>query len=166
MVDAMRVLGLLGSHEIDGPHEHAALGEPPLRGLAEGVGRVDDPGQAEVEHPDGPGAVEHEVARLDIAVDDPPSVGRLQAAGGLAHAIDRLADLHRPALCDDAVEVAPLDVVHDQEVHAAVLVGILRGHEVGMVQEASGLELAAEAHHGAPVPREGRREDLEGAHPT
>ena len=139
--------------------------EPAGGGLAERVGRVDDPGQAQVEHPDGPGVVEHEVARLDVAVDDPLGMRGLQPAGRLDQAVDRLVDRHRPALADDAVEVASLDVFHDQEMDAAVLVGVLRGDEVGVLEPAGGLDLAAEPHHAPAVARERRREDLQGADP-
>ncbi len=95
----------------------------------------------------------------------PSAWRRLQAAGRLDQAVDRLDDRHRPALADDAVEVAARDVVHHQEMHAAVLVGVLSGDEVGVPQAAGGLDLAAEPHHGLLVAREGGREDLQGADP-
>ena len=103
MVDAMRILGLFGSHVIDGPHVHAALGQPAGSGFAERVGGVDDAGQPKVEHADGPGVIEHEVARLDVAMDDPLGVGGFEPTGRLDQTIDGLRDRHRPALADDAV---------------------------------------------------------------
>ena len=53
-----------------------------------------------------------------------------------------------PPLADDAVEVAPLDVFHDQEVDAAVLVGVERGDDVGVLEPAGGLDLAPEPQDG------------------
>ena len=54
VVDAVGVVGLFGGHEIEGAHVHAALGQPAAGGLVEGVDGVDDAGQSQVEHADGP----------------------------------------------------------------------------------------------------------------
>ena len=133
-------------------------GQPAGGGFAEGVGRVDDPGQAQVEHAHGPGGVEHEVAGLDVAVDDPLGMGGFEPPGRLDQAVDGLGDRHRPALADDAIEVASFDVVHDQEMDAAVFVGIDGGDQVGVLEPAGGLDLAAKPHDGA-LGRERTREE-------
>ena len=133
------------------------------RCLAKWIGRVDDAGQPEVEDADRSGVVEHEVAGLDIAVDDSLGMGGLEPAGGLDDAVDRLRHGHRPAVADDAIEVAAFDVFHHQEMHAAIFVGIDGGHDVGMFQPAGGLDFAAESHDRLSVAGEGRRKDLESA---
>ena len=134
-------------------------------GFAEGIAGVDDPGQSQVQHSDRPGVVEHEVARLDVAVDNPQGMGGPEPAGRVNEAVDGLGDRHRAALADDAVEVAPLDVVHDQRNgRRDLLLGVLSGHEVGMLEAAGGLDLATKPHDGIAVARERRRQDLERAH--
>ena len=45
-------------------------------------------------------------------------------------------------MSDDIVQVAPLDVLHHQEVDAAVLVGVERGDDVGVLEPAGGLDFA------------------------
>ena len=54
VVDAVRIFGLFGSHVINGSHVRATLGQAAGNGLAEGIAGIDDPGQAQVEHADGP----------------------------------------------------------------------------------------------------------------
>ena len=108
----------------------------PPGGLAERIGGVDDAGQPEVEDADRSGGVEHEVAGLDIAVDDSLGMGGFEPAGGLDDAVDRLRHGHRPAVANDAIEVAAFDVFHHQEMNAAIFVGINSGHDVGMFQVA------------------------------
>ena len=70
MVDAVRVFGLFGSHVINASHVCVTLGQAAGNGLAEGIAGVDDPGEAQVEYTDCASAVEHEVAGLDIAMND------------------------------------------------------------------------------------------------
>ena len=88
MVDTVRIFGLLGGHVIDSPHVHTALGQAAGGGLAERIIGVDDPGQAQVEHTDGPPVVDDEVAGLDIAMNDPLFVGGLEAPGGLDQVVE------------------------------------------------------------------------------
>ena len=92
-------------------------------------------------------------------------VGRLQAAGGLDEAVDRLAHRQRSAVPNDAVEVSALDVVHDQKMNAAVFVGVECRDDIGMLEPAGGLDLAAKPHDGLFVASEGRGQDLECADP-
>ena len=69
-----------------------------------------------------------------------------------------------PRSLNDAVEVASLDVVHDQEMDAAVFVGVLSGDQVGVLEPAGGLDLAAKPHDGIAVACKRGGQDLERAH--
>ena len=65
---------LLGSAYAAYESAHAArLGQPAAR--ADLAVRGAEPGQAQVRHLDGAGGVEHEVVRLDVAMDDAAGVG-------------------------------------------------------------------------------------------
>ncbi len=88
-------------------------------------------------------------------------MGRFEPAGRLDETIDGLGHRQRPALADDTVEVAPVHVIHDQEMHPSVLVGVLGGHQVEMLEPAGGLDFAAKPHDGVVIARERRREDLQ-----
>ncbi len=151
VVDAVRVFGLFGSHVINGSHVRVTLGQAAGNRLAEGIAGVDDPGEAQVEHADCASAVEHEIAGLDIAMNDSLFVGGLEAAGGLDQVVDGVGDRQRSVLADDAFEVDPLDVIHHQEMDAAVFIGLEGGDQVQVLEPARRLELAAESHDCARV---------------
>ena len=161
MVDTVCVFGLFGRHVIDGAHVHAALGQAAGSGLVERIIGVDDPSQAQVKHANGPGAIEHQVAGLDITVNDPLGMRRLEAAGRLDQVVDGVVKRQRPLRGDDAVEVAPLNVVHHQEMNTTVFIGVERGDQVEVLDPAGCLDFAAEPHDRAGVAGERRRKDLE-----
>ena len=114
-----------------------------------------DLGQAEVGDPDGPLVVEQQVRRLDVAVDHPLAVGVGQRLGHLHADPRRLAGIGtsrgpsgsargRGSLLEHGVEPAAGDVLHDVEMPPLVLADAEDRHDVGVVQPAGGLGLAAE----------------------
>ena len=146
-------LGLLRGHVIHGPQDEAFVGQRPLR-PAEGHGRAGggdgfgDPlgqlGQAEVEDLDPAVVRDHDVRRLEVAVDDPGGVGPGQPVGDLDGVFERFGELQALAP-DQMVEGPPLDVFHDDEVRAAVRSDVVDDDDVGMVERRGGLGLLSEA---------------------
>jgi hypothetical protein len=59
------------------------------------------------------------------------------------------------------VQVGTVDVLHDQEVAGAVAVGVVGGHDVGVVQLGDGADLAVEALHRAGVAGLAGRQQLD-----
>ena len=94
-------------------------------------------------------------------MDDALLVRVLEPPRRLDQAVEGLGNRHRAALADDAIEVAPFDVVHHQEVHAAVLVGVEGGDEVGMFQPSGGRDFAPEAQDGRAVAGRRGGQDLQ-----
>ncbi len=78
MVSPARVLGLFGGHVVDGPHAHAALDQPVAGSPPERVGRLDDSRRSQVENPHIADGIEHQIAQLDVTMNDPVSMGRLE----------------------------------------------------------------------------------------
>ncbi len=61
----------------------------------------------------------------------------------------RFVDRQWAILLDQRREVAPFDVLHHQEMHAAGFIGIVGSHDVGMPQLGGGFHFTLEAGHGA-----------------
>ena len=79
---------LLGGHVGHGAHHRAGVGDP---------GLIGELGEAEVDDLHPSVRSHHDVARLDVAVDDPPLVGGCEAAGDLLRDAGRLRNGQRAA---------------------------------------------------------------------
>ena len=88
----------------------------------------------EVEHPDRSRGVEHQVGRLDVAMDDPLGVRRRQPARRLDQEVDRQIDRQRTALADDAVQVAPSTYSITRKWTPRSSLGIERGDDVRVLE--------------------------------
>ncbi len=125
----------------------------------------DRPGDAEVHDLDLAGAAEHDVAGLDVAVDDPVPVRvverRQRALGDLDGALrgEPVAGLHQLAQ-RRAVDVLH-DDVGDRHTGHVGLAGVVHGDDVRVVQRRGGVRLTAEAGHERGVPGEVRAQQLD-----
>jgi hypothetical protein len=78
--------------------------------------------------------IEQDVGRLDIAVDQPVSVGVMQCFGDPGDELGRIPE-RGTAPRHPGRQVAPLDVVRDHEAEAVVgAPDIVDRHDVGMIQ--------------------------------
>ena len=92
---------------------------------------MEEPGQAHVEDLDHAGAVDEDVARLDVAVDQPGLVGVLEADGGAGRCSGTArSDVERAGLFDDVLQAGAVHVLHDQEVQVVVLVDVVGADDV------------------------------------
>jgi len=64
--------------------------------------------------------------------DDALLMGELQPLGCLQDIVDGLGNCEWPILLDQGREIASLDVLHDQEVNAVGLIGIVGGDDIGV----------------------------------
>ena len=167
---ALRLLG----REIRRGAEHRAR----LRERAEPRGARD----AEVGDVHLPVAVEQEVRRLHVAVDDALAVSRVESVRRLLEPLERLARRLRAFRADLLLERAAREVLHDDERALAVLADVVDRDDVRIAREPGhGERLAREAlahrrvlgvalrenlhGHGAAERRVRRPEDLAHAAP-
>src|SRR5215467_3627119 len=113
-----------------------------------GLGVAHRPGDAEVHHLDLAGAGQHDVARLDIAVDDPVAVAVIQ---GTKYAVGDLEGPLRQQPAVVAQQVAqrtPVHVLHhdvgDVRPAGVVLTGVIHRDDRGVVQRGRRLGLPPE----------------------
>ena len=118
-------LDLLGRHVGGRPDHQAGRGQP---------GVALDRGDAEVGQLGGAVLPDHHVLRLEVAVDDPGPVGRLQRVqqpepepGGPFRA-------ERPLAADQLLQGRRRDQLHDDEVLPAVVGDVVDGDHAGMAE--------------------------------
>ena len=119
---------LLRRHVGDGTDHHPRHRHLRLRHLRPDAGR-DELGQAEIEHLDQPALGAHQVRALDVAMDDAVSVRFVEGVGDLEADFDHLAHRQRPLRRARGQQFA-VDVLHDDEVGAAVLADVVGDRDV------------------------------------
>ncbi len=155
--------GLLGRHVLRRPTDHVVARQ--TRHVA-----VEDLGDAEVEHLDEVGLVapllDHDVFRLEIAVDDVVRVRFTQRREHLRHDVAEPLLGERPVVAKHDAQVLSLHQLHGDEEPAVGVVAaeVEDADAVGMVEPAGGLGLALEAAHQRGVFEERRLEHLEADH--
>ena len=157
-VDVRRRRGLIAPGLLRAEVVDRAEGRPRQRHL--GLG--DRPGDPEIRHLDPAIPVDHDVARLHVAMDDPALVGGVEGPGRLRGDPCRLARRQRPAPFDDRGEVLAVDQLHDDERPGGVMPVVVDRDDVRVVQRRRGLGFVAEPRAEVGVATVLRAEDLDG----
>ena len=104
---------------------------------------------------------EHQVGRLDVAVDHAVLVRVLQAQRRLMDEVAGIGDRQRPLGLDQLGQVEALDVLHGQDEALAEPEGRVGGDDVGVVELGGRADLAEEAVEDAGPLDEVAADDLE-----
>src|SRR5271157_267702 len=117
-------------------------------------------------------AGDENVRRLDVPMDDPLRVRRVQRVGELDRQVQQSIERKGRALpsrgsaerspTNQLLERLPLQQFHGNERSTAVLVDVVDGADTGMIEGGRGLSLALEALQGLMVPGHFLRQELEG----
>jgi hypothetical protein len=114
------VAELLGGGVVRRAHAHPLAGAV---GVADLV--LQEAGQAQVEDLHPPVGGQQQVGGLEVAVDQAPLVGVLQRQRRLVAVVGRPSRRNPAALLEHAGQAVALDVLHDQEVAAVVLLAVV-----------------------------------------
>ena len=153
---------LLGRQVLRGADHRGGLGDVlPLAQRA---------GDAEVHHLHRAGAVDHDVRRLHVAMDDVVLVAEVQRGADVGHHLDDPLLAHRPLRLDDLAQRVAVDVLHHdvgQRPEVALhLAGVVDRDDRGVVERGGVLGLAAEPQLELRVPGEVGAQHLHGHVPA
>ena len=76
---------------------------------------VEEEGQTHVQDFHNAGAIDEDVARLDIAMNQAVFVGMLQRQGGMANVMAGAHDSEGTGLLDDLLQVGAINIFHYQK---------------------------------------------------
>ena len=131
---------------------------------------LQEPGDAEIGHLDGPVPQQHDVLGLDVPVDDALLVGVLQGQQDLGGEVQGLLPADGPFLLDILLQGDAVDVLHDDVLDLVPETHVVHPHDVGVGQQGDGLGLVAETPEEIAVVGELLLQDLDGhppvAHPV
>ena len=116
-----------------------------LRGLALLRLRVDHARHAEIGELRMPLDVDHDVGRLDVAVDDPGFVGEIQRPKQFRHEPERSRDIESLARVKPVLEFLAVDVLHHDVGHVAFGTEVVDLHDIAMVEARDRAHFALEA---------------------
>ena len=102
-----------------------------------------DLGQPEIEHLGMPALGDKDVARLDVAVNDPFGMRGIQCIGNLNSQSEQDFGLDGPSR-DAMLQGHAVQKLHGDERVTAFLAYVVNGADVGMVQSGSSLSLSLE----------------------
>src|SRR2546425_1728892 len=110
---------------------------------ADGLACVSDFGQSEVQDLGVPTFGDEDVRRLDVAMDDPFGVRRIERVGDFDGHPQPALDFEGPAF-DQTLECGPVEIFHGNEGLALMLSDLVNRANTGMIQSRSGTGFAPE----------------------
>ncbi len=144
---------LLGRHVADGAYDDAGFGER--------LGDVWPLGQAEVDDLDLVAGADHQVGRLDVAMDDAVLVGVMQAGEQLGGEVGGSGEIERAAV-DSVGQGFAVVVAHDEDdLAVGELFDVMDAADVGVVEDRGGARLLKQTVLLRRVGEHGRSEGLE-----
>ena len=148
-------IALLGAHEGWGADPDPDIGDIALRPVPLGQAEIGDLADAFRR--------EHEIVRLDVAMDHALLGRHLQAERRLPHDVEHLHLAHAELLMQDLAEVLALDEFDDHEVDAQLrlFAEIVNVQDVRVVDLGQALGFAFEARDEVAVARQFRRQHLD-----
>ena len=117
-------LHLLGRHVVRRSHHRAGQGQPGARHVA------GDAREPEVENLEGPFGRDHQIAGLDVAVDDPVLVRVTQPGTELEQQLQAAVDAERRPSTDHLGHGFPIEEFHRDKGLAVVLADVVNGDDV------------------------------------
>ena len=117
-------------------------------------------GESEVQHLHDTVASNHDVFRLDVAVNDAGLVSRLQRRGYLRGDVEHFTDCH-PRVGHVFSQSFAVDELRDDEVTPVDLANFIDRDDVGMIERRGGLRLLLESTQLVRIVVEGSWEQLE-----
>ena len=177
----MAVLQLLRSHVVQRPHEladrrqfidgsllAAEQCEAEVEDFESGNWRGGERGRGQLRLPISRSPhppIKHQIRRLDVTMHDSKLVRVFQTNGRLPCDLAGIGDRQRTAGFRDRVEVAALDVFHDEEVRAIDFARVGRLHDRGMTELADDSHLTLKPRDRLFVAQPARRQQLHGDQP-
>ncbi len=137
-------LGLLRAEVVDRPERRAGDGTLGIGG---------QPGDPEVGDHRPPIAGEQDVARLDVAMDDPADVGDTECPGHVEADLCGLGRREATTSAKARGEILALDQLHDQERLAVVGARLQAGDDVRVAQDGGRQGLAPKTHRDVGIGR-------------
>ena len=101
------------------------------------------------------------VARLDVAMDQAPRMGRVECVRELRHQVDRALRLHGTRAVQQRSEVGALDVAHRDVQVTVALAGLVDRHDAGVIDRRGESRLRQEARAEASILGQVRGQQLQ-----
>ena len=141
------------------------VGKRPEQTAGLSLGGIHDARDPEVHDFDGAIGGDHDVSRLDIAMNHPAAVSVIECAASLDEVAELLRQGQRQTRRDHLFEAFPLQVLHGDKRRAVRFGEFVDGDDIGMLQQSRGLGLAMEALEQIGVIGNARGDGLDGDGP-